>query len=127
MYTKSASTALEALGYNYPPAGGRLNRVYTADGSSVPAVAPPPSTGSTYTGGPGTVGGGPGTIGGGPGTIGGTSPPTGTQYGQANQPQCSRRNMLARKRRDLDNNTRRSLEGDAFFAKRNRHARRHHH
>lgn len=39
-----------ASNYSYPPAGARLDRVYTADGSSVPVVSAPGSSPSTIYG-----------------------------------------------------------------------------
>lgn len=79
VYTK---TGAASTNYNYPPAGARLTQVYSADGSSVPAVNTP----STYNSGSNNSG------------SGSSSPSPSVTWGPNNPPKCTRRvRMMERK------------------------------
>ncbi|KAG8809047.1 hypothetical protein FRC17_003637 [Serendipita sp. 399] len=94
--------------YSYPPAGARLSRVYTADGSSVPVVSPPSNGSVSTSGGSSSTPGGSGST---------SNGWPGEAYGPNNPPQCPPRHVLRR----------RSKSSQAKRGVHLRHARRHHH
>ncbi|KAG8786722.1 hypothetical protein FRB91_001387 [Serendipita sp. 411] len=94
LWQKTGGNSAAASNYSYPPAGARLSKVYTADGSSVPVVSPPNNGSGSISSGSGS-------------TSTGSSSSSGEEYGPNNPPRCPPRSVL--KRRSKTSQAKRAL------------------